>query len=231
MNPISPHVPATFRQFPHLGLRGVLLLLGLAAAVLPAACTSGGDGSVTGDHGSTVALSAPIEPGETCAYGGYQIDYGVDKNGNGTLDPDEIAGTAVLCNGAEGAAGTPGNDGTPGQDGKDGTPGTPGADGRDATAIVYRFTRTSANASCVQGGTRIDLGRDDGLPAGTASNGVLEDGEIERTDWLCANGSGVSEGTVALPVPVAIRSESPEVCGFQSANPTRQSGLRQSFAA
>jgi hypothetical protein len=37
--------------------------------------------------------------------GGKRIDYGVDDNGNGTLDTGEIDGTSYVCNGATGAAG------------------------------------------------------------------------------------------------------------------------------
>ena len=38
-------------------------------------------------------------PGANCPTGGQRVDYGVDDDGNGTLDPGEIDGTNYVCNG------------------------------------------------------------------------------------------------------------------------------------
>lgn len=36
-------------------------------------------------------------PSEACAAGGVRIEMGVDRNGNGVLDPSEIDSTEILC--------------------------------------------------------------------------------------------------------------------------------------
>src|SRR5690606_18292610 len=36
-------------------------------------------------------------PREACAAGGVRIEMGVDRNGNGVLDPSEIDSTEILC--------------------------------------------------------------------------------------------------------------------------------------
>ena len=51
-----------------------------------------------------------------CPNGCEQIDYGVDENANGTLDENEIDGTAHVCHGANGPTGEDGSDGVDGSD-------------------------------------------------------------------------------------------------------------------
>jgi hypothetical protein len=43
-------------------------------------------------------------PGSNCAAGGERVDVGVDTNGDGVLEPNEITQTVYLCNGAPGGA-------------------------------------------------------------------------------------------------------------------------------
>jgi hypothetical protein len=42
-----------------------------------------------------------IEPGEVCAAGGYTLYVGLDRNGNGALDAEEVDTTSILCNGED----------------------------------------------------------------------------------------------------------------------------------
>ncbi len=84
-----------------------------------------------------------------CPNGGLVVETGIDANGNGILDPAEVDGTQILCNGTNGVEGPPGEAGQPGEsgesgpvgpvgptgpagaDGQSGRPGTDGRDGRD----------------------------------------------------------------------------------------------------
>ncbi len=186
-------IPA--RNRPAAALTPLLLLASLA--LILGACGGGGGGggaAATPAH-STVALSTTIPPGVICAAGGYSIDYGIDKNGNGVLDSDEVNGTATICNGADGGLGLPGQTGQPGQD------GLPGTDGFNA---LVKLTTVGTNQSCFYGGTQVDVGLDDGRMLthddSVARDGVLQTDEIRVTNYLCANGSGVSEGTLGTPI-------------------------------
>ena len=53
-------------------------------------------------------------PGPNCEFGGTKIEYGLDVNGNGELDPDEIEGTDYVCNGGPGPEGPRGPEGSSG---------------------------------------------------------------------------------------------------------------------
>jgi uncharacterized repeat protein (TIGR01451 family) len=46
---------------------------------------------------SLVAL-VPIPAGFTCPAGGTEVEVGLDKNGDGVLEPNEVQQTAVICN-------------------------------------------------------------------------------------------------------------------------------------
>jgi hypothetical protein len=75
----------------------------VAAAVSTLITVAGcGGGSGSGSVGDIVRLDD--EPaGENCPAGGVAIRIGVDLNGNGVLDPDEITDTRYVCNGSDGA--------------------------------------------------------------------------------------------------------------------------------
>ena len=47
-----------------------------------------------------------------CPNGGVVLGYGVDENGDGELETDEIDGTTIICNGTNGTDGSDGADGT-----------------------------------------------------------------------------------------------------------------------
>jgi len=64
-----------------------------------------------------------------------------------------------------------------------------------------------AGDNCQLGGTRVQVGLDDGLPTGTPRNGVLEGGEVDQTSYLC------QPEPVGLPA-YATAFDSPERCYF-----------------
>lgn len=76
---------------------------------------------------------------------GETIEYGIDDNGNGILDEDEVDGRYNILNGVDGVDGADGADGV---DGADGADGVDGQDGADATgAELYDFSGTYLHES------------------------------------------------------------------------------------
>ncbi|MGF1511825.1 MAG: bifunctional metallophosphatase/5'-nucleotidase [Myxococcota bacterium] len=62
-----------------------------------------------GDNGSdgltSLVTQTPIEAGDDCATGGVRVDSGLDTNGDGVLDANEITSTNFVCNGTGAEAG------------------------------------------------------------------------------------------------------------------------------
>ena len=71
--------------------------------------------------------------GENCQHGGKGINTGIDLNGNGSLDEDEINDTAYICDNEDGSDGKDGEDGIDGNETIDGVDGNDGTDGEDGT--------------------------------------------------------------------------------------------------
>ncbi|WP_203256358.1 DUF7151 family protein [Hyunsoonleella ulvae] len=69
--------------------------------------------------------------GANCENGGLKIDTGVDTNGNGTLDDEEVRATAYACNGVDG------------------------------NISLVNVTDEAAGENCENGGVKIDSGVDD----------------------------------------------------------------------
>ncbi len=125
-------------------------MLSAGALLLLTACGGGGGGGESGgsdpgtgndDPGTTIdknasvsARSASLALGDpTCPHGGFEIETGIDENGNGLLDDEEVDKTAKLCNGA------------------------PGEDGLMA---LVAMEDEPAGANCPAGGLRIRSGHD-----------------------------------------------------------------------
>lgn len=128
-----------------------------------AACT-GSSGSNGADGESTLVSVSTEAAGSNCVNGGQRIDTGVDTNGNGTLDSDEVTSSSYVCNGGTGGTGSAGNDGD--------------------QALVAVSTEP-AGAHCADGGQRIDVGIDDN------GNGTLDAGEIDSTQYVCNGGDSL----------------------------------------
>ena len=164
-----------------------------------------------GVDGNTSLTSVVTEPaGDNCENGGVKIDSGVDDNGNGTLDADEITTTAYVCNGVDGndglikttneAAGINCENGGLKIDSGIDTNGNGALDDDEITATAYvcngvdgnnsltKITDEAAGINCENGGLKIDTGVD------TNGNGTLDDSEIRATAYAC---NGV-DGNVSL---------------------------------
>lgn len=150
-----------------------------------------GDGSGEGEGETAllgqVARTQPLESTAECPAGGVQVDTGIDDNGNGTLDQDEVDQSLIVCNGTPGTNGANGTNGTNGADGAD---GTNGADGVKALVATSTDVPTS---DCAAGGLRVTTGLD------VDGDGVLDADEVTRTDTVC-NGVAGAPGAPTLVV-------------------------------
>ncbi len=115
-----------------LPLKSMLAVLAGAVLML-GGCGGGGKGNgedETDTNASTVAVAEVIPPGAECPAGGIRVESGIDDNGNGVLDANEVDDSQVLCN---------------------------GNDGNDS--LIARSDEP-AGVNCEFGGTRIDAGTD-----------------------------------------------------------------------
>lgn len=60
-----------------------------------------------------------------------------------------------------------------------------------AAPVVVRFAAEAAGMNCAAGGQRLQTGADDGGTGGTPLDGVLQDGEVDQTQYLCNGAPGV----------------------------------------
>lgn len=137
----------------------------------------GDDSGPGGDDGTSALISTSEEPaGENCPSGGVRIDTGLDDDGDGALDEDEIDDTEYVCDG---------EDGEDGEDGKDGASGT---------TTLAEVSEEPEGANCPYGGQRVDTGTD------VDGDGELDDDEILSTSYVCngSDGSDGSDGSAAL---------------------------------
>ena len=96
-----------------------------------------GSNGANGANGQNSLVKTTTEPAaNNCPNGGVKLEYGLDANGNGTLDVSEInsALTKYVCNGATGAAGPQGPAGATGAQGPAGQQGATGAAGPQGPA-------------------------------------------------------------------------------------------------
>ncbi len=122
-----------------------------------------------GSDGKNVLLKTSDEPaGSNCVVGGKKVETGIDDNGNGQLDPEEVDETTYIC------------DGENGQDGQDGAVGN---DGKNALAKVTEEPAGTANCNG-KGGQKIETGID------TSGEGKLDDGEVTDTTYVCNGEKG-----------------------------------------
>ena len=75
-----------------------------------------------------------VSPGGQCQAGGSSIEFGFDRNHNGTL---ENSTTVLVCNGSTGPQGPPGIPGPQGATGAPGPPGTQGSKGPNGPPGLY----------------------------------------------------------------------------------------------
>ncbi len=163
------------------GILATRFLLLLVVSAQATAC-GGKTAPASSGKGSVVYAIRNAAPADACPNGGISLDAGIDTNGDGALDPSEVASTQYICNGVDGLDGT---DGTNGTDGANGTNGTDGANGLSALVSV---TNEPPGQSCAAGGKKVSVGRD------TNNNGVLDPSGITSSDYIC-NGADGADGT------------------------------------
>jgi hypothetical protein len=105
----------------------------VSALGLAAACgTEQKQAAPSGSGGGYALLvtQAREAPGATCLHGGVVVSAGLDTDGDGALDPAEVARTEAVC------------------------------DPEPAPPVLTRTSAEPAGARCAAGGTRVDAGRD-----------------------------------------------------------------------
>ena len=121
-----------------------------------------------------------LPSGGACPAGGWLLAWGEDEDGSGALDPNETEGGQALCHGTLGPSGPAGADGINGIDGADGEGGTNGVDG--TTSLI--LPRPVPTEVCSNGFVLV-MGLDNGEGAGTATDGLLHDDEVDHALRLC----------------------------------------------
>ncbi len=136
-----------------------IAILGAALGLALGACSSGADGKNGNNGRSELVKVAPEPAGANCAAGGFAIEQGLDANGNGVLDSNEInaAETVYVCNGVAAS----------------------GMSGTNGEYVLVSVSTEPAGANCQYGGERIDSGFD------SNGDGTLEAGEISSTRYVC----------------------------------------------
>jgi len=143
---------------------------------------------------SSISRSTEYDSLADCPNGGVIIEYGIDENGNGTLEETEVDGQHIVCHGQDGLDGEHGEDGQDGQDGLDGEHGEDGKDGEDGSnaglsneTLLTRIDDPDDSLGCDFGGRVISYGLDNGDGNGISANGHLEVGEIDTSTILCTS--------------------------------------------
>jgi len=124
---------------------------------------SNGTNGLNGLNSRTSMATEP--PGPNCPSGGVKITSGLDTNGNGVLDPEEVTATNYACNGASGTNGTNG-----------------------LNSLTSMATEGSG-LNCPTGGLRINSGVD------ANANGVLDPSEVTSTNYICNGANGLTTST------------------------------------
>ncbi len=128
-------------------------------------CNGGpGPAGSDGSDGFNALVSLEDEPAAAnCTNGGKRIRSGLDINGNGVLDVDEVTSDAYLCNGE---------------------PGAQGPAGEDGLSALIDMNPEPVGVNCPMAGLRIDVGND------LNRNGSLDSDEITQTGFVCNGGDG-----------------------------------------
>lgn len=191
-------------------------------------------GAAGQDGKNSLATVLDLAPGDTrCgAAGGKGIYTGVDTNRDGLLQPGEVQGSSILCNGAAGLSSlvrqSPEPAGASCADGGtridsgldadgDGTLSDSeiaktsyvcnGAQGASGLNSLLATTPEPAGPNCADGGERIDVGLD------RNTNGTLDVSEITATTYACNGGPGAN-GAAGL---ASLVSQKPEPAGANCA--------------
>ena len=127
---------------------------------------NGIDGQDGIDGKNAMISTFDVLPGIHCENGGIGILVGVDENGNGMLTSNEVQETTFVCNGIDGS-----HDAT---------------SGNSSSGLLSAVATLGHSDGCPAGGKVMMFGIDNGDSGGTASNGVLESGEIDEQTTYCS---------------------------------------------
>lgn len=184
-----------------------------------------GSTGAQGDAGVPSLVSVtPVAGGSNspCPTGGQLVEFGLDDDRDGILDPTEVDGSQYVCTGATGS---------PGPTGPTGPTGPMGDAGVDGLNTLVLVSIEDPGQNCEWGGQRIEWGLDDdrdGLldvpmqPASPLDAGAVDGGtdagdasapysEIDGVSYVCESAPGTL--TVVTPEPQYI-SYYNETCGW-----------------
>ncbi|MBR4489200.1 collagen-like protein [bacterium] len=168
------------------------------------------DGADGADGRASEIVVSEEPKGENCAEGGSKVESRFDADGSGTFEETEIT-VKYICNGSagpqgskgeqgkQGIAGTDGVDGADGaqgergdkgEQGEPGVAGEKGAAGSDGFDSLVSIVDEAAGSNCRNGGKKFMSGLD------KDRNGVLDEGEVKSTSYLC-NGDDAVEASEA----------------------------------
>jgi hypothetical protein len=167
-----------------------------------------------GQSGNNSLVSFVAEPaGTNCSSGGYKLNSGVDLNKNNVLDLAEITNSQFICNGLTGnnslislvAESSGGNCATGGYKinsgidlNKNGTLESTEVqsskyicNGANGLNYLIGVVAEASGSNCTYGGYRFNTGMD------LNNNGVLDNNEITKSDYICFNAPSLSYGLIA----------------------------------
>jgi len=167
----------------------------LASSLLLSACLPTSNSDESDDNNkptidtnpSVVSKTAPLPASDTdCTNGGIFIETGIDENGNGLLDVNEVDDIAKVCHG------DPGSQGPAGVAGSSGPTGAPGDPGKTGLSALLRVSDEIAGRNCENGGLRIDTGLD------KDRNNILDEIEVNPslTSYICHGNDNEAGGTI-----------------------------------
>jgi hypothetical protein len=181
---------------------------------------NGADGD---DGAAALAEVTAVEPGDECTTGGVKLHTGLDENGDGTLEEDEVLRSQTICSEVAGTDGgssltiveeTGPNEACPaggfmitsggdfdGDGELDGEPtyeavichGQDGAPGADGLNSLVVTTEAAA-ADCPNGGKSIQTGIDEDR------DGTLDADEVDATSHICNAQPSPSSLTTLQPL-------------------------------
>jgi hypothetical protein len=130
-----------------------------------------------GNSKPLLTRASAADPGD-CSTGGTLIQTGEDKNGNGILEDTEVSQTTPVCNGTV-------------------TTGATGSNGK--APIIQSSAVPPGDPACPSGGSKLEIGYDDGTGGGTAGDGILQAGEITSSKVVCSFGQTPTLGSLIPP--------------------------------
>ncbi len=156
---------------------------------------NGADGQdgTDGEDGKNALVAVSDEPaGENCENGGKKIETGIDDDGDGVLDPEEVDDTEYVCNGTDGQDGQDGTDGETGPQGAQGEPGQDGEDGTDGSNALVNVSPEEPGENCENGGIKIETGTD------YDNDGILGVNEVANTRYVCNGADGATADQIEV---------------------------------